>query len=577
MAVAVVALSITAFLSFTYADQILRERTGDQLISESTVRGDSIRILYDTRIKETQILANDPMIQILVSELNTINSSDFSFTLNEKQRDFLIQVQAFQELVGFSIGFEDVKIIGKDGTVFFSLGQIDSSNFSNDPLFIRGLNENFVDFEQISSGRKMLVVTPIFERDGRTSEPTGVIIAKMRTTTIDEILLNRSGLGETGEVYMVNEDRLMISESRFLENAPFNQRVDTLGVTECFDNDSEVVGFYPDYRGVPIYGSTYCANDLGFVLLAEIDEAETVQPIQILQDRIFQTGLAITAAMAAIAFILSKQISRPLIKLKNAANEIAQGNFEVRTNIKTSDEIGDLSTTFDAMAKQLQESEMAIKQREEIIRQQQDILLQFSDFTEKYCVCLVDIINSTKITASLSDTQTSEFYSIFLNSAAALVRKFNGVVVKNIGDALLFYFPKTVEQDKTIFKRVLDCCMALSDEHEKINDQMAKANLPFIDYTISATYGQVRVAKIATSAVDDIFGAAVNRCAKINSSAPPNGVIVGEKFYENAKNLEEYEFHKMGSGLISEEYGFSGFIVSKRVKEEKHYEILGGN
>ncbi|MFB5611385.1 MAG: adenylate/guanylate cyclase domain-containing protein, partial [Nitrosopumilaceae archaeon] len=322
--------------------------------------------------------------------------------------------------------------------------------------------------------------------------------------------------------------------------------------------------------------SSYCAKDLGFVLLAEIDEAETVQPILILQDRIFQTGLAITAAMVAVAFVLSKQISRPLIKLKNAANEIAQGNFEVRTDIKTSDEIGALSTTFDTMAKRLQESEIAIKQREEIIRQQQDILLQFSDITGKYCVCLIDIINSTKITASLSDTQTSQFYEIFLNSAAAIVRKFEGVVVKNIGDALLFYFPKSIEEDKTIFKRVLDCCMALSDEHEKINDQMDKAKLPFIDYKISATYGEVRVAKIATSAVDDIFGAAVNRCAKINSSAPPNGVIVGEKFQENAKSVEEYEFHKIGSGLVSEEYGFSGYTVSRRVKEEKHYEVLGG-
>ena len=256
MVVAVVALSITAFLSFSYADQILRERTGDQLISESTVRGDSIRLLYDTRIQETKILANDPMIQILVSELNTINSSDFSFTLNEKQREFLIQVQAFQEFVGFSIGFEDVQIIGKDGTVFFSLGRINTSNFSNDPLFTRGLDESFVDFEKIDGGRKMLVVTPIFERNSvKPAEPIGVIIAKMRAAAIDEVLLNRSGLGETGEVYMVNEDLLMISESRFLENAPFNQRVDTFGVTECFENDSEVVNFYPDYRGVPIYGS----------------------------------------------------------------------------------------------------------------------------------------------------------------------------------------------------------------------------------------------------------------------------------------------------------------------------------
>ncbi|MFQ5573370.1 MAG: HAMP domain-containing protein, partial [Nitrosopumilaceae archaeon] len=527
---------------------------------------------------QTQILATDPMIQILVSDLNSAqNNPEFNSILNEKQRDFLIQVQAFQELVGFSIGFEDIKIIGKDGIAFFSLGNISSNDFSQNPLFVRGLDEDFVDFEQVSSGRKMVIVTPIFEIDSKiTSEPTGVIIAKMRTASIDEILLNVSGLGETGEVYMVNNNHLMISESRFIEGAPFNQRVDTLPVTKCFDEGSEVVDFYPDYRGIPIYGSSYCAKDLGFVLLAEIDEAETVQPIIILQDRIFQTGLVITAAMAAVAFFLSKQISRPLIKLKKAANEIAEGNFEVRTNIKTSDEIGELSSTFDSMAKKLQESIIAIKQKEEIIKQQQDILLQFSDLGEKYCVCIVDVINSTKICSKISDMEASEFYRIFLNSTAAVVRKHGGVVVKNIGDALLFYFPKTSSQDKSIFKKVLECCLALGDAHEEINDKMIEAELPFVDYKTSATYGAVRVAKIATSSVDDIFGAAVNRCAKINESAPPNGLIIGEAFYEKAKDLDEYTFHKIGSGLISEEYGFSGYTVSRRV-EKNRYELLGGN
>ena len=44
----------------------------------------------------------------------------------------------------------------------------------------------------------------------------------MRTAAIDNILDNRSGLGETGEVYIVNNDFLMLSESRFFENALFH-------------------------------------------------------------------------------------------------------------------------------------------------------------------------------------------------------------------------------------------------------------------------------------------------------------------------------------------------------------------
>ena len=69
--------------------------------------------------------------------------------------------------------------------------------------------------------------------------------------------------------------------------------MDTVGVQKCFNEGVNHEGLYPDYRGVPIYGSSYCADDLGWVLLAEIDEAETIQPILTLQERIFETGILI--------------------------------------------------------------------------------------------------------------------------------------------------------------------------------------------------------------------------------------------------------------------------------------------
>lgn len=574
--VSVTALSITAYLSFNYADQILRERTGDQLISESTVRGDSIRILFQTRIKETQILATDPMIQILVSELNDAKPDELSSKIDEKRRAFLTQVQAFQELVGFSIGLEDVKIIGKDGIAYFSLGRIINNDFSNDPLFKQGLSEGFVDFESVSGEKKMVVTTPILPKNAkRDAPPIGVVIAKMRTEALDEILLNQSGLGDTGEVYIVNNNFILISESRFIESAIFNQKVETLPVKKCFEEGTELIGFYEDYHSVSIYGSSYCAKDLGFVLLAEIDEAETVKPIIILQDRIFQTGLAITAVMIAIAFVLSKSMSRPLIKLRDAANEIAKGNFEVRTNIKSTDEIGELSSSFDSMAQKLRESLFEIKQKDRVIKQQEQILLNFADHSENVCVCLIDIKESTRITAPLTDSQSSKLYSIFLNSMAEIVRNHNGIVVKNIGDALLFYFPQIQESETEKFRNVLECCLKMTEAHDQLNKRLAKEGLPQIDYKISATYGSVRVARIAKSDVNDIFGSTVNRCAKINPLSPRNGLVIGDAFYQNAKSLNDFNFEKLDQE-VPNEFGLTIYAATRTKKEEKPQEILGG-
>jgi len=565
MVVSVIALSITAYLSFNYADQILRERAGDQLISESTVRGDSLVFVMGTRIKDTQVLSTDPMIRNLVSELNEIEDPDMlKEKLSEKQRDFLIQVQAFQELVGFSIEFEDVKILGDDGSVYFSLRKLATDDLSDSPYFQRGLKEAFVDFEPSGGSKKMVVSTPIYPRDSQLgSQPIGVIVAKMRTAAIDEILLNRSGLGETGEVYLVDENRLMISESRFLENVIFRQEVNTLPVRKCLEEGEEVVGFYPDYRGIPIYGSSYCARDLGFVLLAEVDEAETIQPIQILQDRIFQTGMLITTGMAIIAFIISRTISKPLIKLRNAANTIADGNFDIRTNIKTRDEIGQLSDSFDFMAKRLQESLIEIKQKEDVIKQQEDILLNFANDSENDCVCIIDIKESTKITAKLTDSQSSRLYSLFLNTMASIVRSHGGTVVKNIGDALLFYFKEPDPKKSQEFKNVLDCCLEMTRIHDELNEKFLKEQLPLVDYKISATYGSVRVAKIVQSEIDDIFGSTVNRCAKINPLAPTNGFVIGEGLYKIVKSLKGYNFRLIDEE-IPNEHGYSVYSVTRK-------------
>ena len=565
MIVSIISLSITGFLSFNYADEILKQKTGDQLIGESTARGETLHLILESRIEQNNILANDPMIQILISEMNKFPQDDLKTIKEKKRKDYLIQIQAFQELIGFSVGLEDVKIIGKSGNVFFSLDGVKNENYRDNEFFKKGLQNSLIDFVPSDSGKKMIVVSPVFSKDKQyDDEPIGIIISKMRTTALDNILLNRSGLGESGEVYIVNSDFMMLSESRFFENAIFQQVVDTTAVQKCFNENQEYIGFYLDYRDTPIYGSSYCANDLGIVLLAEIDETEIEKPINILQDRIIQTGIIITIVMSIFTFAVSKTISRPLIKLKSAANNIASGNFGVRTNIKTKDEIGELSSAFDLMAQKLQESLIEIKEKEDVIKQQEDILLQFSDRSEKYCVGMIDIINSTKICSNLSNSDASEFYKIFINFMGSIIRKYDGVVVKNIGDALLFSFAVNSSKEEVILKKCLDCCLTLSSEHSNLVEKLEKQNLPSINYRISATYGMVRIAKSSTSSVDDIFGTTVNRCAKLNRSASVNGIVIGEDFFNLVKDFDRFMFKKITNDLISSEHDYVGYSVAKK-------------
>jgi two-component system, OmpR family, response regulator ChvI len=166
-----------------------------------------------------------------------------------------------------------------------------------------------------------------------------------------------------------------------------------------------------------------------------------------------------------------------------------------------------------------------------------------------YCVCFVDIVNSSQITARIAGgDKIKKYYEIFLNAMAALAKNFGAKVIKNIGDALLFYFPDTSDSENmTAFKEVLECCTAIIAAHEFINIRLESEALPPVSYRISVDYGRVEVATTVTSGAEDLFGPTVNMCAKINSQAEPNGIVIGGDLHEMMKrfSFKDYSFEEV--------------------------------
>ena len=283
-----------------------------------------------------------------------------------------------------------------------------------------------------------------------------------------------------------------------------------------------------------------------------------------LQENIVLIGISLMIGLSIITYFLSKRLSDPIIRLSDAANDIAEGNFGIRTNIKTRDEIGNLSISFDEMAKKLQASQITIKQKEEVIKQQEDILLKFSQHMQNDCVGVIDMKNSTKISAELSDEDVTKLYEIFLNFMARIVRKYDGKVVKTIGDALLFRFPDVDPSDSTRMKNILECCLSTVEFHTELQEQLKTENLPELNYKVSLTYGSVNVAQSTTSNVSDIFGPTVNRCFKINSLCPENTIIIGDNMYEILKDFHEYEFAQLSDNEMKQKYGYTIFEVRRK-------------
>ncbi|HZC88403.1 MAG TPA: adenylate/guanylate cyclase domain-containing protein, partial [Nitrososphaera sp.] len=185
-------------------------------------------------------------------------------------------------------------------------------------------------------------------------------------------------------------------------------------------------------------------------------------------------------------------------------------------------------------------------------KQQIDLLLQFFEASKNYCVCMIDMVESTSATMNMSNEKIGRYYGIFLNMMAEIASSFGAVVVKNIGDSLLYYFPGTDLGTPESFRNVLRCCMAMLNIRPSLNNIMIQEGLPEISYRISCEYGSVAVARMSTSSVNDIFGMSVNMCSKINPMAPANTMIIGEAFYGKVNTFDdEYVFEERSAKELS--------------------------
>jgi len=311
---------------------------------------------------------------------------------------------------------------------------------------------------------------------------------------------------------------------------------------------------------VLVLSTTFISISITTIIFLNFDNISIFE----LQENIILIGISLMIGLSILTYFLAKRLSDPITKLSEATYQISRGEFNIRTNIKSRDEIGNLSESFDNMAKKLQEAEITIKQKEEVIKQQEDILLKFSQHTQNDCVGVIDMKDSTKISAKLSDDDITKLYEIFLNFMAKIVQKYDGVVVKNIGDALMFRFPNTDLNDSKIMKNILECCLNMIESHDDLKKQLEKEKMPELNYKISITYGSVKVAQSTTSTISDIFGPTVNRCFKINSLCPENGLIIDNNLYNNLKNFVEYDILQLSETEIHKKYGYTIFQVKRK-------------
>ena len=186
-----------------------------------------------------------------------------------------------------------------------------------------------------------------------------ILLLAISVDAIKAIMLNKdplSGLGLSGETYLVGQDFLMRSTSRFQPNSILETRVRTKAVTEALDGKTGVVTTL-DYRNIPVLSSYSMIRipGLSWAILAEIDEQEAMVPVYETRTHILLLSVIIIVVFFGFVLIISRRISKPLIRLRDATINLGKGQYDIVLPVETQDEIGDLTESFNIMAKQIKE------------------------------------------------------------------------------------------------------------------------------------------------------------------------------------------------------------------------------
>lgn len=150
--------------------------------------------------------------------------------------------------------------------------------------------------------------------------------------------------------------------------------------------------------GTPIY--------LG--MCRELTEIYRIRQSMVIQYRI---ALGVLLALGGVGiYVLSRYITRPISRLGRTAKRIADGNFELRSNNRSNDEIGQLARSFNRMADKLVE-QMEAKVLE--AKQKEDFTAAFAHELKTPLTSIIgyaDMMNTMKMSP---EEQAESIYYIY--------------------------------------------------------------------------------------------------------------------------------------------------------------------
>ncbi len=261
-----------------------------------------------------------------------------------------------------------------------------------------------------------------------------------------------------------------------------------------------------------------------WAILVEKSERDAYQPVtDMIRNLLVWLGVGLAVAMIG-AVLFSMGISGPILRIGQAAMEIARGNLHVRVdNVRSRDEIGDLAKRFNDMIVQLNErfelQKFVSRGTMKAIEESEHRKVSLGGERRRVAILFADIRGYTAFSEGREPEEVVEVLNSYFQTISDIVAENHGDIDKFVGDEVMALF---IGQNMT--KHAVECAIAIMGAMKKMTEESG-VNLRI---GIGVHVGEVVFGAMGSSQRKDftVLGDHVNLAARLCGAAGPDETMV---------------------------------------------------
>jgi anti-anti-sigma regulatory factor/HAMP domain-containing protein len=232
------------------------------------------------------------------------------------------------------------------------------------PYFKPSLTSEYIQPPYYAPGSNELIMIVTRRLIDSQGQLVAILGGQLDLTILGDVMLARSGLGDSGETYLVSqESHYLLTPSRF-EGYPLTRAYRSEGIDRALQGENGAAT-YANYRDPPspVMGVYRWVPELRAALLAETTTAEALATVD--QTQRLSTIVMLSTCLIAllIGLLIATRLARPIAALTRVAARITGGELDQRAEINQQNEIGVLAAGFNVMTTRLQQNVQGLEQR----------------------------------------------------------------------------------------------------------------------------------------------------------------------------------------------------------------------